>query len=115
MATNQAISLNENNDENVNVIATTNVPTAGTALDLTGKTVEAYLKPSKATADGDGAVWKGSTATTGVTVTDAPNGHLTVNIPAASVTTTQTWWRVDVLSGGLRKTVIYGAVTVVDL
>lgn len=114
MATNQAISLNENNDENVNVVATTNVPTAGTVLDLTGKTVEAFLKPSKATADADGAVWKG-TIGSGVTVTDAAAGHLTVNIPAASVTTTQTWWRVDVLSGGLRKTVIYGAVTVVDL
>lgn len=115
MATSQAISLNENNDENVKVTITTNVPTDGTALDLTGKTVEAYLKPSKATADSDPAVWKGSTATSGVTVTDAANGKATVSIPAASITTTQAWWRVDVLSGGLRKTAIYGTVTVVDL
>jgi len=115
MATNQAISLNEKNDENVKVTITTNVPTDGTILDITGKTIEAFLKPSKATDDADGAVWKGSTATTGVTITDAPNGKCTVSIPAASVLTTMGWWRVDVLSGGLRKTAIYGTVTVVDL
>lgn len=115
MATKQDISLNENNDENIKVTATTNVPTDGTTLDLTGKTVEAFLKPSKSTSDGDSSVWKGSTATTGVTVTDAVNGKLTVSIPAANITTTQGWWRVDVLSGGLRKTAIYGVVTVVDL
>jgi len=115
VATQQAITLNENNDENVKVVATTNVPADGTILDLTGMTVEAFLKPAKTTADNDGAVWKGSTATTGVTVTDAAAGKLTVSIPAASITTTQGWWRVDALSGGLRKTIIYGAVTVVDL
>ena len=108
-------ALNENNDENVKVTITTNVPTEGTALDLTGKTVEAFLKPTKGTADNDAAVWKGSTATTGVTITDAANGKATVSIPAANVTTTQTWWRVDVISGGLRKTAVYGVVTVVDL
>lgn len=115
MATNQAITLNENNDENVKVTITTNVPTDGTILDITGKTIEAYLKPSKATADTDGAVWKGSSATSGVTITDAENGKATVSIPAASVLTTMGWWRVDVLSGVLRKTAIYGPVTVVDL
>ena len=115
MATSQTISLNENNDENVKVVVTTNVPTDGTVLDISAKTVEAYLKPSKGTADTDPAVWKGSTATTGVTITDGPNGHCTVSVPAASVTTTMTWWRVDVLSSGLRKTAIYGPVTVVDL
>ncbi|MFC3454001.1 hypothetical protein [Amycolatopsis speibonae] len=115
MATNQPITLNENNDENVKVTITTNVPTDGTTLDLTGKTVEAYLKPTKASADNDAAAWKGSTATTGVTITDAANGKATVSIPAANITTTQGWWRVDVLSSGLRKTAVYGTVTVVDL
>lgn len=115
MATSQAITLNENNDENVKVIVTTNVPTDGTVLDISAKTVEAYLKPNKATADTDPAVWKGSTATTGVTITDGPNGKCTVSVPAASVLTTMGWWRVDVLSGALRKTAVYGTVTVVDL
>lgn len=115
MATQQAITLNENNDENVKVTATTNVPTDGTALNLTGMTVEAFLKPSKASADNDAAGWTGSTATSGVTVTDAANGKFTISIPAAKVTTTQTWWRADAVSGGLRKTIIYGVVTVVDL
>lgn len=115
MATSQAISLNENNDEVVNVVITTNSPTDGTILDLTGKTVEAYLKMSAATADGDGATWMGSTATTGVTITDGPAGKASVAIPAASVTTAMKWWRVDVLSAGKRKTAVYGVVTVTDL
>lgn len=114
MAVSQPISLNENNDENVNVVATTNVPTAGTILNLTGLTFEAFLKPTKGSGDADAGVWKG-TLGSGVTVTDAANGKLTVSIPAASITITQGWWRVDALSGSLRKTIVYGIVTVVDL
>ncbi|SEF34398.1 hypothetical protein SAMN05421837_107369 [Amycolatopsis pretoriensis] len=115
MATQQAITLNESNDENVKLIITTNVPTAGTALDLTGMSLEAFVKPTRATADSDGAVWKGTTTGGQVVITDAANGKATVSIPGSALTTTQTWWRVDVLSGGLRKTAIYGALTVTDL
>jgi hypothetical protein len=110
VATQQAITLNEANDENIRLTVTTNVPTAGTALDLTGLSLEAFVKPTRATADSDGAVWKGTTV-----ITDAANGKATVSVPGSALTTTQTWWRVDVLSGGLRKTAIYGALTVVDL
>lgn len=108
-------TLNEKNDEKVNFVLTTNDPTDGTILNLTGMTVEVYLKAGKAASDTDGATWKGSTATTGVTVTDAPNGKCYAQIPAASVTTSMTWLRVDVLDGGgLRKTACYGVVTVND-
>lgn len=115
MANQMDLTLNENNDENVKVTITTNDPTDGTAVDLTGKTVEAFVKPSKSTADADGSVWKGSTATSGVTVTDAAAGKATISIPASALTTTQTWWRCDVVSGGLRKTAVYGVLTVTDL
>ncbi|OLE27989.1 MAG: hypothetical protein AUG44_08795 [Actinobacteria bacterium 13_1_20CM_3_71_11] len=87
----------------------------GTVLDLTGKSLEAFLKPSKATADIDGSVWKGTTTGGQITVTDAVNGKATISVPAASVTTSMGWWRCDVVSGGLRKTAVYGVVTVVDL
>lgn len=108
-------SLNENNDENITSTITTNQPTAGTVLNLTGLTVEAFLKPSAATADADGSVWKGSTATGEVTITSAAGGQIEIAIPAAAMTTTKGWLRIDVINTGKRKTAAYGAVTVTDL
>lgn len=108
-------TLNENNDENILATITTNQPTAGTALDLTGMTVEAYLKPSAATADNDGSVWTGSTTTGEVTITNAAGGEVEVAIPAAAVTTAKGWLRIDIVNGSLRKTGPYGSVTVTDL
>lgn len=116
MAQQQDIILNENNDENVNVTITTNNPVAGTALNLAGMSLEAYLKPSKTTSDTDASVWKGTSVGGQITVTDTANGKVTISIPASAVTLTHQWWRLDVLSsGGLRKTAVYGVVTVNDL
>ncbi len=115
MASSVALALNENNDEEVNLVITTNVPTPGTALNVTGLVVEAFLKVSAATSDVDGSTWKGSTATGEVTVTDGPGGAVAIAIPAAAISTGKAWWRCDVISAGKRKTAIYGAVTVTDL
>lgn len=115
MVAKQDLSLNENNDEEVLAALTTNQPTTGTTLDLTGLTVEAFLKVNAATGDADASTWKGSTATTGVTITNAVDGQVSILIPASAVTTAKTFWRLDVLDGGLRKTALYGAVTVLDL
>lgn len=115
MATQQAITLNENNDENVIVTITTNQPSVGTALDLTGKSIEAYLKAGAATPDTDGSTWKGSTTLGTVVVNDAAGGVAELLIPAASITTSMTWWRVDVIASGKRKTAVFGPVTVTDL
>jgi hypothetical protein len=109
------ITLNEANDENLKVAVTTNVPAGGTVLNITGMTVEAFLKVSPATQDSDPSTWKGSTATSEVTITDAVNGKATVAIPASAIGTTKGWYRVDVISAGKRKTAAYGVVTVVDL
>lgn len=109
------LTLNERNDENVTVSITTNDPTASTPLNITGMAIEVFLKPSKASADDDAAVWKGTTTGGEVTVVDAPNGGISIAIPAASIDLSKTWWKVDVLSGtGKRKTAIGGAVTVTD-
>lgn len=115
MATKVDLTLNEANDENVNVTITTNVPTPGTALNLTGMTLEAYVKAAASTPDSDGGVWKGTTGLGDIIVTNAALGQATVYIPAAAITTTKGWWRVDVLAGSYRKTAVYGVVTVVDL
>lgn len=115
MANNVAITLNENNDEDVDVAITTNVPVTGTVLNLTGMTLEAYLKTSARTSDTDVTTWKGSTVTGEITVTDATNGLASIAIPASAVQITKGWWRCDVLNGGLRKSAVSGAVTVVDM
>lgn len=115
MANQVGITLNENNDENIKCTITTNDPTDGTTLNLTGFTVEAYLKTAAATADGDGTTWMGSTATTGVVFTVAASGTIEVQIPASAVTVAKTWWRVDVINASSkRKTAVYGTVTVTN-
>jgi hypothetical protein len=115
MANKVDITLPENNDARIHVAITTNVPVDGTVLDLTGLSLEAGLKPNASTADTDLTVWKGTTAGGEITVTDAVHGLATISIPAAFVTQVQTWWRCDVVSGGLRNTAPYGVLTVINL
>jgi hypothetical protein len=108
------LTLNENNDEEILCVLTTNQPAEDTPLDLTGLDLEAYLKVSAATSDADGSTWTGTSGVE-ITVTDAAAGEVSVNVPAASITTAMKWWRLDVLDGALRKTALYGDVTVTDL
>ncbi len=115
MASSIALTLNESNDENVNFVITTNIPSLGTTLDISTFTVEVFLKQSATTADSDGTTWKGSTATGEVTITDGPNGKCTVAIPGTVVQDTKHWYRCDVVNSGKRKTAVYGALTVVDM
>lgn len=115
MAQKRDVTLNENNDEEILAVLTTNQPVADTALDLTGKTLEAFLKVNASTSDTDPGTWKGTSTGGQVTVTSAPGGAISIAVPASAITTSMGWWRVDVLSGGLRKTALYGAVTVTNL
>lgn len=109
-------SLNEANDEEVLFgPLTTNQPSAGTVLDLTGQTLEAFLKPTAGSPDVDG--WKGTIAGGQVIVnTPSTAGTGSILIPASAITTSMAWWRLDVISsGGKRKTALYGRVSVTDL
>lgn len=116
MASQVNLTLNENNDETINVTVTTNVPTAGTVLNLTGMSAEAFLKISAATPDADATTWKGTTTGGQITITSATNGQLSIAIPASAITASKGWWRLDILSSGsLRKTAVYGTTTILDL
>lgn len=115
MANRVDISLPEHNDATIRLAITTNIPVDGTALDLTSLSLEAWLKPNASTADTDPAVWKGTSSGGQITVTDAVHGKATITIPASAVTQIQTWWRCDVVSGGLRNTAPYGVLTVINL
>lgn len=107
-------ALREANDEDIDVTLTTNRPAPDTALNLTGLTLQAFLKPSAATADGDPSVWQGTSAAE-ITITNAAAGQASIAIPASAVTTAKKWWRIDVISAGRRKTALYGDVAVTDL
>jgi hypothetical protein len=83
----------------------------GNPVDLTGKTVEFYIKATDTTNDTDAVVL--STATTGVTITDALAGICEVDLPAQQPG--EYWRRLDVVDGSDRKTAIYGPLHVINV
>lgn len=108
----QDITLMEHNDETLDVTITKN----GSALNLTGYTIEAYLKATSATADADATTEKLSTTTGEITITNAATGQAEIAIPAVDLAdTTHTFWRLDVVNAGKRNTVFSGKVTVTPL
>lgn len=109
MPTQQALTLYENNDEKLNFVVTSNIED----FTLLGTDIEAFVKVSAATPDNDAGVWKGTSDGGEVVIEDGTTGY--VMVPASAVTTTKGWYRIDVVSGGLRKTAGYGALTIVDL
>ena len=104
-----ALTLYENNDEKLNLTITSNV----VGFSLVGKDLEAFVKASASTPDNDAGVWVGTSDDGDIVIEDEDSAY--VMIPASAVTTTKTFYRVDVLSGGLRKTAVYGTLTVVNL
>lgn len=110
MPSNVPLTLYEANDEKLNFTITSNI----VGFNLTGvDEVETYVKASAATADNDAGVWKGTVTLGDVVIEGADSGY--VIVPSTAVTTTKTWYRIDIISAGLRKTAVYGALTVVDL
>jgi hypothetical protein len=109
------IVLAEFNDETVNLAITS----SGSALNITGYTLEMYLKPLRGSADTATGVVKLSTATGEITITNAPGGLATVAIPATDFTSVNdiyTFYRVDTIdTNSKRNTAIFGLVTVTQL
>lgn len=108
-----ALTLNQNNDEDLP--GTVTKEDTGQPQDLTGVTLEMYLKAS-ASADDSTATVLSSAAPGGITITNAAAGTYTVAIPDSALTAAGTrWYRVDAVSGPTRKTVVYGPLRVRDL
>lgn len=104
------LTLYEANDEKLNFTITSNI----VGFNLSGvDEVEVYVKASAATPDNDAGVWKGSVTLGDVVIEDDDSGY--VIVPNTAVTTTKTWYRIDIISAGLRKTAVFGVLTVVDL
>lgn len=105
------LTLIEGNTETVEEAVTDD--DTGQPLNLTGVTVEFYVKTDRTVPDTDPSVVKLSTATGEVTVTNAVGGVCTVAVPAQAAGTY--WRRLDVVSGTDRKTAIYGPLYVIDV
>lgn len=111
----QNLSLAEFNDETLDLTVTEN----GTAMNLTGYTVNVYLKSKAGVSDTDPSTLKLSSAGTNpaVTITSATTGAVQVSIPNADLASTGiAFWRCDVVdSTGKQNTAFYGAVTITQL
>jgi hypothetical protein len=84
--------------------------------DLTGATVEVFVKPSAETDDEDAATTVLSTATGEVAIDPpATDGIAVVTVPAAlTVTAGESWWRADCVIDDERRTAMYGPFIVRD-
>lgn len=110
MATKQPLKVIERNDEVVTVTATRN----GTPIDLTGLGVEAVVKGDASVDDSTGTTL--TLAAGDVEVTDAAGGVFDVHYPATALTSPGIkFYRVDLLDGTLRHTLLYGDLTIVDV
>lgn len=113
----QNVNLNfaEFNDITLNVTITSN----GSALNLTGYTVNMLLKPLAGVLDSDGRVLTLSSAggSPAITITNAATGACTVAIPHADLQDeTHTFYRIDAVDGsGNINTAIYGNITYTSL
>lgn len=107
-----SLTLAENNDESVNVAITQN----GSALSLSGATVNMYLKTAAGTPDGSALLLSSAGGSPAITITNSSGGLCTVAIPRADLTAeTSTFYRIDVVLSGLQNTCIYGPVAWITL
>ena len=109
MTTNYILNLNQNNDETIDFNITEADPSdSGTPFNLTGYTANFYIKATATTSDASATIISG-------TITNATEGLVTVQIPAASLAASGAlWWRLDVIGPGNtpRKTAGKGALNV---
>lgn len=110
MPTSSALTVDQGNATTLSGTVTS----GGSAYNLTGVTLNMVIKASAAATDASGTTL--STTTGEISVVSAAGGTFSVTVPSTSVATAgQTWYRVDAVSGGNTRTVIYGPLTVQDL
>lgn len=116
MATRQNLTLRENNDETIALTITAEV----SGYDLTAVTrLEFYLKVDACYTDDDPATLLLSSthpAEMVIVSQDASTITATVQVPASALTGSyDRFYHLDALTDALRRTALYGQVTVVDL
>ena len=100
------LSVTQGNHTTIDV-AITDSDTGG-PYDLTGVTVEVYLKATAGQADNDAGTIL-LTSPSNIQINSAVNGTCTVTIIAANLPTAgRRWWRLDCVASGQRRTVMFG-------
>lgn len=114
MPTRRELVLLQRNDETVRLAITQD--DTGDPQDLTGVTVEVFIKPNAETDDTDDAVTVLSTADSGIVIDPpAAEGIAVLTVPAElTAVAGESWWRVDCVVGDSRKTAMYGPFVVRD-
>jgi hypothetical protein len=106
------LTLAENNDESVSLAITS----SGSPLNLTGATVNMYLKTAAGTIDSAALMLSSAGGSPAITITSPTGGLCTVAIPHADLyPETYTFYRIDVVFSGLQNTAMYGNITWVTL
>jgi hypothetical protein len=106
------ITLGEFNDETLDV----SITSGGSPFNITGLTMEMYLKTAAGVSDTDPSTVK-LTTPTDITITNGPGGLATVVIPNADLQPGDNvgFYRYDILQAGKRHTALFGKVTVTSL
>lgn len=109
-----ALALAQFNDQTLNLSITTGVAPNIAPLNLTGAEVDVFLKTAPGISDTDPSTTKLSTVGGQITITNAIEGLAQCVIASSLVQSTEafTFWRCDVVKGGLRNTAMYGDVRV---
>lgn len=107
MASQGSLTFHEYNDETVNATLFADAARSQ-PLDLEDCVVEFIYKTSNAEPDDQAIVIVGD-------ILDAANGIVRFEIGDEKVSLQRKFFRIDVLSGDIRKTAIYGPVSVIDL
>lgn len=109
----QPLEVYQSNDEVVDI----QVFFEGLPYDLTGKSMEMFLKPTKGTPDADLAVVKLTSVASEIIISGTPSdGTAVAHIPAVNLANVGTrWYRVDVIDAGKRRTALYGPLRIIDI
>jgi hypothetical protein len=108
------ITLAEFNDETLALAITS----SGSPLNLTGLTLEMYLKTASGVADTDPSTLKLSTVTGEIVITNPTGGLATAAIASSHLQpggTAYGWYRLDTINAGKRNTAIFGKVGITSL
>jgi hypothetical protein len=106
------LTLNEFNDVTISITVTQN----GSPLNLTGDTLNLLLKTAPNTPDSSALIFSSAGGSPAIVITNAAGGLATAIIPNTDLDAeTYTFYRLDVVSGGLTNTTLYGSVVWISL
>lgn len=106
------LTLNEFNDVTISITVTQN----GSPLNLTGSTLNLLLKTAPNTPDSNALIFSSAGGSPAIVITNSAGGLATAIIPNTDLDAeTYTFYRLDVVSGGLTNTTLFGSIVWISL